>query len=716
MQIGRINAFLAQMRIHHDCFERSGLSGCTESLRPTVVAAFIETLSRKCVEKTLATNIDNSNIRFGEDLELDASAWELRRAGKPLKLERIPMQILLFLAQQPGQLVSREQIVAKIWGKDAYLDTDNSINGAMRKIRQALRDDSAEPRYIQTVTGLGYRFVAPLVPPGAALSTSAAQPSASEDALAPAERRRSLRRSSDAAALPAQLSPISAPAAAPKGLRRGWLILTVVLALCAASALTYRSYAVREAAVPAAHESMLAVLPLTNLTGDASQEYFSDGLTEELIAQLGNMDPKHLSVIARTSVMGYKNTHDPLDKVARALGAQYILEGSVRRDANNVRITAQLVRASDQTQVWSRQYDRELTSVLALEGEIAAEIVDEIRSTLGERAAAPTAPVHAAQTLQEYDAHDLYLRGRYFWNRRSAAGFSQALNYFQESIAKDPNYAPAYAGVADTYAMMSNWGFAAHADAMAKARAAAVRAIELDPQLAEAHNALAVIAEDYDYDWRTAAKEFQRAIQLNPNYATAHQWYGMCLAYQGRFTEALGESDRARALDPLSAIVNADRAVILNFARQYSRAIDSFLAVLEIEPRLGRAHVIVISYVQAGRFAEALEHIRTWRAADPSPWTWAAEAFVYGRAGERGKAESAIEKMRDQSDAAQFDLAPMQALAYSGLKDKEHVLAALEGGYSEHASIVNEIKVAPQYDFLRDDSRFLDLLHRLGLQ
>ena len=356
---------------------------------------------------------------------------------------------------------------------------------------------------------------------------------------------------------------------------------------------------------------MLAVLPLTNLTGDASQEYFSDGLTEELIAQLGNIDPTHLSVIARTSVMGYKSAHEPLDQVARVLGAQYILEGSVRRDANHVRITAQLVRASDQTQVWSRQYDRELSSVLTLEGEIAAEIADEIRAALGEHSVAPHPPVHVAQTPQEYDAHDLYSARPLLLEQALGAGFAQALNYFQESVAKDTRYAPAYAGLADTYAMMSNWGYAPHAQAMDNARAAAVRAVELDPQLAEAHNALAVIAEDYNYDWHAAETEFRRALQLNPNDATAHQWYGMCLAYQGRFTEALAESDRARALDPLSPIVSADRAVILYFDRQYPRAIDSFLAALEIEPRLGRAHVIVMAYAEAGRFAEALEHIRS---------------------------------------------------------------------------------------------------------
>jgi TolB-like protein/DNA-binding winged helix-turn-helix (wHTH) protein len=656
----------------------------------------------------------NSSIRFGEGIELDPSAWELRREGRPLKLERIPMQILLFLAQQPGRLVSREDIVAKIWGKNAYLDTDNSINGAMRKIRQALGDDSAEPRYIQTVTGLGYRFVAPVATPGSEPIPDAAGAALPE--AAHADRRRAPRRSTDATAqLPMQPEPVPVPAVIAGRLSPRWVLTGALLLVCGLAALAYRGLTSRTPPPADTHKSMLAVLPLTNLTGDASQDYFSDGLTEELIARLGNVDPGHLSVIGRTSVMGYKNAREPLGDIAHALNAQYVLEGSVRRDANNVRITTQLVRASDQAQVWSRQYDRQLISVLALEEEIAAQIADEIRSTLGQRAVPATPPVHAAQTLQEYDAHDLYLRGRYFWNKRSAAGFSQALGYFQQSVAKDPGYAPAYAGLGYTYAMMSNWGYTPHAAAMAHAHTAATRAVELDPGLAEAHDALAVIAEDYDYDWRTAEREFQRAIQLNPNDATAHQWYGMCLAYQGQFAAALAESDHARALDPLSPIVNADRAVILHFHRQYARAIDSFLSTLEIEPQLGRAHVVVMSYVELGRVAEALEHIRAWRVSDPGPWTWAAEAYVDGRAGDRARAEQAIGKMEEEARGTNDDLQPLRAFAYSGLRDKDHVIAALEAGYRERSSMLTELKVAPQYDFLRDDPRFIDLVHRAGL-
>jgi tetratricopeptide (TPR) repeat protein len=392
-----------------------------------------------------------------------------------------------------------------------------------------------------------------------------------------------------------------------------------------------------------------------------------------------------------------------------------VLEGSVRRDAENVRITAQLVRTSDQAHVWAREYDRRLTSVLALQGEIAIAIADEIRGLLGQQPAA-VVPPKPETTPEHYAAYDLYLRGRYFWNQRSREGFDKALDLFQQAIAADPKYAPAYAGLADTYSMMSNYGLAVPTEAMPRAKAAAVRAIELDPNLAAAHNALADVAEDYDYDWRTAEKEFQRAIELNPNYATAHQWYADCLAYQGRFAPALAESEHARELDPLSPIVAADHAVILNYARQYGRAIQAFQAVLAMDPKLARAHVIVQTYAEAGRPAEALGYLNTWRALEPGPWIWASEAYVRGRMGQRAAAQAALRKMEQGLRSPRTDPLPMRALAYAGVGDADKLLETLEASFAERGNLATTLKVDPAYDFVRDDPRFIDLMRRAGLQ
>jgi TolB-like protein/DNA-binding winged helix-turn-helix (wHTH) protein/Tfp pilus assembly protein PilF len=663
----------------------------------------------------------DSTIRFGDGFELDARAWELRRAGRALRLERIPMQILVLLAQQPGQLVSREQIVEKIWGKNVFLDTDNSINGAMRKIRHALDDDSENPRIIQTVTGLGYRFIAP--PSTGTPPTGAVQP--------PLPRRRSTDPPAEPAATaqaPTRAADGAQPVPAAQGARVPvipWAVALLVIAAVIALVWWQRSHtgtntaAAARGSAASGQLSMVAVLPLQNLTGDASQDYFSDGLTEELIAQLGNVDPQHLRVIARTSVMRYKNARTPVDEIGQALGAQYVLEGSVRRDAEDVRITAQLVRASDQAHVWARDYDRRLTSVLALQGEIAIAIADEIRSLLGEHSAQAVTP-KTEITPEHYAAYDLYLRGRYFWNQRSPDGFTRALALFQKAITADPKYAPAYAGLADTYSMMSNYGYAVPTEAMPRAKAAAVRAVELDPNLAAAHNALAEIAEDYDYDWRTSEKEFQRAIELSPNYATAHQWYADCLAVQGRFAPALAESEHARELDPLSPIVAADHAVILDYARQFDRSIQAFQAVLAMDPKLGRAQMIARAYVEAGRAAEAIAYLNAWRASAPGPWIWADEAYIRGRMGQRSAAETALHKMEDSLRAQEmnpnWDALPLWTLAYAGVGDTDKLLATLEASFARRSNLPTTLKVDPVYDFVRDDPRFIELMHRAGLQ
>ncbi len=297
---------------------------------------------------------------------------------------------------------------------------------------------------------------------------------------------------------------------------------------------------------------MLAVLPFENLTGDAGQDYFSDGLTEEMIAQLGRLDPEHLGVIARTSVMHYKHSQEQLDQIGRELGVQYVLEGSVRRDSDKVRISAQLIQTKDQTHVWARQYDRELSNLLLLQGEIAQEIAGGIQLTLGDSHKRISSAHQPSLSPEAYEAYDLYLKGRYYWNKRTTQGFQQAIAYFQQAIAKDTNYARAYAGLADSYALLSGYSLAPQNELMPKARAAAQRAVELDDRLAEAHTSLASALEG-EYKWDRAEREFKRAIELNPNYANAHHWYGILLWKVGKLDKSLREASKAQLLDPLSS-------------------------------------------------------------------------------------------------------------------------------------------------------------------
>lgn len=622
-------------------------------------------------------------LRFGV-FEANLPARELRKHGIRIKLRGQPFEILAILLEKPGEIVTREVMQKRLWPADTFVDFEHSLNSAVKKLRQALGDSPENSRYIETIPRVGYRFVAPIQ----VIQEASPQTDTTKREI--------------------QASP-------PASSMSKWaIVLTLSLA---AVVLAGAFWGVRRfwprPAVPSGR-IMLAVLPFENLTGDAGQEYFSDGLTEEMIAQLGRLDPERLGVIARTSVMHYKNNQEQSEQIGHELGVEYVLEGSVRRDSDKVRISAQLIQVKDQTHLWARQYDRELTSLLALQGEIAQEIADEIELTLGgrKRIAADPKP---ATSPSSYEAYDLYLKGRYFWNKRTAQGFQQAIQNFQQAITKDPNYARAYAGLADTFALMSTWNFVPQSEFMPKARAAALRALQMDESLAEAHTSLALIAESYDYDWQTAEKEFRRAMQLDPGYATAHQWYAECLSWQGRFEEALAESERARQLDPLSVIIARDRGSILYFSRQYERAIEQFRAVREMDPDFPRSSGLIVAYVQKAQFADALAEVGKQRTDRDSAWYWSSLAYIYDHSGQQAQARRALARLEYLARHSQRDVAPPLLFAYVGTDRKNEAVALLQKAYSEHSTAIVPIKVDPMYDPLRSDPRFQELLRRVGL-
>ncbi|HUH63078.1 MAG TPA: tetratricopeptide repeat protein [Terracidiphilus sp.] len=661
-------------------------------------------------------------IRFGRDFELEPELYELRRSGRALKLERIPMEILLLLVRQRGRVVGRQQIADCIWGEGVSLDVDNSINGAIRKIRQVLRDDPERPRFIQTVTGRGYRFISPVMTQESPVENPAAVEAVYSDRTATAERPAQspgdgLRRD-EAAETWAAGARIGVQASGPSRFRSlipsrfRWsrVVLPIAIAAIAVAAFLFWRWKPQ-------HEAMhvrLAVLPFQNLTGDASQDYLSDGFTEEMITQLGALDPTHLAVIARTSVMSYKDTRIPLRQIAGNLGVQYVLEGSVRRDSDRLRITAQLIRAQDQTHVWAQEYDRAPNDLLAIQSEIAREIADEIQLTLN-GARRTQAMSQSVLTPQAYEAHDDYLKGRYLWSKRTRDGLAGSIYWFNQAIGEDPKDARAYAGLADSYAMLSGYGFVPADVYMQKARTAALKALDLDDSLAEAHTSFALIAENYEWDWKTAEREFRRAIQLNANYATAHQWFAECLAFEGRFDEAILESERARQLDPLSTIILADNGAIYLFARQYDRAIARLKGVLDVDPENGRAHLIIEAYVQEGRYKDALDVLEQWRSSGDGPWISAFAAYIYGRSGETAKARQAMQRVEEAIRHSSEDPTPLLSVAYAGLADKEKWLADLDDALARRSNLPTCLKVDPLYDPLRGDRRFRALLRRAGL-
>jgi TolB-like protein/DNA-binding winged helix-turn-helix (wHTH) protein len=629
------------------------------------------------------------------------------------------MEVLRLLLEQRGNLVTRDEIIERIWGREVFVDTDNSINAAIRKIRRVLKDDADEPRFIQTVPARGYRFLAAVTEVGAAPGNSsvATEPVAVSDAIQTPETVGPERIGPD------RMNPeqpnLGAGSTKSKKLRR-WAILSAVVLVAVALTVTaieiYASYYRAAEVSSPPTRVLLAVLPFENLTGDPGQEYFSDGLTEEMITELGRLDPEHLGVIGRTSVMLYKQNPKRLDQIGRELGVQYLLEGSVRRDSSNVRITAQLIQVKDQTHVWAKEYDRELKDLLSVQAEIAQEVTDEITLTLSNRPAASAANrsplTHAATS---YEAYDLYLEGRYFWNQRTETGFKRAADYFQQALAKDPNYAAAYAGLADTFGLMSTWLLVPQGEFMPKARTAALKALELDESLAEAHTSLALIAENYDYDWGTAEKEFRRAIQLNPDYPTAHQWYAESLAWQGRFDEAFAESDRARQLDPLSMIIARDYSRTLYFSRQYERAITQSRAVNAMSGFFAWNGIDYFSHIEQGKYAEALTEIR---GSEDEPQVWATRAYLYGRWHQKKQFQHALARFEQLAPKLGFSRTSWTVLAYAGSSEdgaKGKVLALLQDAWREHSSVLTQIKVDPQYDRLRSDPRFQELLRQVGL-
>ena len=639
----------------------------------------------------------NESIRFA-DFELDPHTYGLSRQKRALKLERIPTEILIFLIEHKGELVSREQIVERVWGKDVFLDTDNSINGAIRKIRQALRDDAERPRFIQTFSGRGYRFIADL------------QSDPPADTPAASQERSSLPAMENAGGLiTPTLAGDKVPSRSGSGARMVAAVLSgvVVLALIAGWIAFSRSRSVQAPTL----RVMLAVMPFENLTGDATQEYFSDGLTEEMITQLGSLDPDHLGVIGRTSVMHYKVTRVPIDQIGRELGVQYVLEGSVRKDAHNVRFVAQLIKTADQTHVWGRQYDRELTGLLSLQGEIAREITDEIQFTLGDHKQAKGRAIPAPQN---YEAYDLYLRGQFFLNKRTPADLEKAISLFQQAIDKDPKYARAYAGIAASYAVLPGYSASPQGEFIAKGRAAALKALQLDEGSPEAHTALALIVQSYDWDWQTAEREFRRAIELNPNYATAHHWYAEHLTWRGRFDEALQESERARQLDPLSLIIAADNGAIFFFSRQYDRAIEKWRSVQAMDPNFLRAHLIVAAYTQKGMYTEALAENKRMRAKIEPQSFWSWQAYIYRQQGKLAEARHATEQLLSLNNTHSVDPF-LVAWAYLGSGDKQLSISWLEKAYAEHSNELVTLKVHPVFDFIREDPHFKDLCRRVGL-
>jgi TolB-like protein/Flp pilus assembly protein TadD len=452
------------------------------------------------------------------------------------------------------------------------------------------------------------------------------------------------------------------------------------------------------------------VLPLENLSGDASQNYFADGMTDELITDLAQISA--LRVISRTSVMVYKGARKPLPQIARELNVDAVVEGTVLRSGDHVRITAQLIEASTDKHLWSQSYEGELRDTLALQNRVASAIADQIRINLTPQEQAALKNVKVVNP----EAYESYLKGRYFWNKRTADGLKVALAYFKQTIEEDSKYAQAYSGLADTYALLGDWQYAVMTpkEAFPKAKAAAIKALELDSALGEAHNSLAFVLDGFDWDFDSAGKEFQRAIELSPSCATAHHWYAWHLSLLGRYDEAIAEMRKAENLDPLSLIINADLAELLVLAHSYDESIRQSRKTIEMDPNFALAHnQLAQAYLQKHMYDEAVAELqKAVELSGDSPTCVANLARAYVASGKRSEAVKLLGDLKKRSNPGYSNAAEI-AMIYASLGDADQAMNWLEKGYEERFN--PGVLLRPGFDPLRSDSRFQNLVHRIGL-
>ena len=454
----------------------------------------------------------------------------------------------------------------------------------------------------------------------------------------------------------------------------------------------------------------LAVLPLANLSGDASQDYFADGMTEALIADLARI--RALSVISRTSVMRYKGSDKPLPEIARELGVDGVVEGSVMRSGNRVRITAQLIHAATDRHLWAENYERELSDVLNLQSEVARAVAEQVRVHVTD----PERETLVKPRRVDPAAYESYLRALYAWNQRTSASVEQAIHYFRESIAADPAYAPAWAGLADSYIIQGSYGWVPPREIAPLARAAAQKALEIEPTLAQAHTSLGGVSHFYDRDPQAAEKAFQRALESNPSYATAHHWYGNFLVSAGRFDEALSEMEKARMLDPLSLIINTNLARVHYFARRYDRAIALYEETLKLDPNFGSAlWKLRFAYQKVNRIPEAYSALERWLRSAQYDALLGRVRAEYERSSYAGAIRKVLENYLGVSKRGGFVDPNNVALLYATLDEKDEAFRWLERACEERSGEATYVNVEPVFEGLHDDARFRSLLKSLNI-
>jgi TolB-like protein/tetratricopeptide (TPR) repeat protein len=564
-------------------------------------------------------------LRFA-DFELDPAAYELRRSGRPVRLERRPLDLLILLVQHRGVLVSRSEIVEALWNKDVFVDVETGVYTAARKIRQALGDSTDAPTFVETVPGKGYRFIAPV-------------------------EIRSLGRVT------------------------------------------------------------LAVLPFENLSGDRDREYLIDGLTEEMVSSLGQIDPERLAVLGRTSTSPYKGARKTPAQIGQELGVDYLVESSLRAETEHLRITAKLIRVRDQIQMWSATYDRAMTGVLGLQSELSTAIAEQIRLRLTPERLAAIERRHTRNS----DAYDAYLRGLSAENQRTLITNERALEHYGRATTLDPEYALAWAGMASVYAASSINGDAPPLTVLPLARSAAHNAVRADPNLAEAQRAAAYVTWILEWAWPAAEAGFRRAILLDPANASAHRALGHCLSQMGRHAEAFAEMRRARELEPQFALAHALSAQVAFQARDNSAALEHARHAIVIDQSLWIGHIMAAqAYEQLGDQTRALEELgRAAQFSGGNSKVVSLRGYILAKSGRHAEAHEVV-NMLEGASGTRYVPPYALALVHAGLCDRGAVFEWLTRAYAARDVHLIYLPVDPKWDQYRSDPEFRDLLTRCG--
>lgn len=619
-------------------------------------------------------------VRFGE-FEANLRTRELRRNGAKVRLPEQSFAVLAMLLEHPGELVTREDVRNTLWPVDTFVDFDHGLNNAVNRLRDALGESAESPRLVETLPRRGYRFIGSI--------------------------------EFFEAGAPVQIPPQGSGTAGHYR-QRAFLFISasVVLALLVISFFILRARRQSPTiALRPSHPIMLAVLPFENLSGDADQEYFSDGLTEEMITQLGALSPDRLGVIARTTSMAYKHTSKNVHQIGEELGVNYVLESSVRRDGDHLRVSAQLIRTSDQVHLWAQSYDREISHSIALQEDLAKAVAEQIEVKLSPLYTHRTASPHAIDAR----ANEAYLRGRYFSNQFTADGYRKAITYFQQAIDLDPTFAEAYSGLTDSYVFLVVTDVLSPGDGSLRALDSARRAVSLGENVAESHNSLASVMMNLQWNWSGAETEFKRAIELNPSYSNEHRIYAAFLAAMGRHRDTWEQISQAMRSDPLSLPNNAEVVRSLYYARQYDQALEQGRKAMQLDPNYYRTHFwLARVYAQKKMYNEAIaESSKVLKAMPGSNVGLTELAYAFAMAGRERESREIVQRLEKRSKQA-FVPAYNLAVIHLALNDKDGALNYLQKAYQERDWAMFVLKIEPRLDPLRSDARFQALVEKLN--